>query len=292
MTVRIGLAGTGRRAVEFHAPALAAAADAELAGVWSRSSENAKALADEYDVPSARTFGELLDRCDAVAFALPPAVQPDFASIAAKRHKAVLLERPIAADLAGAEELARAVELAGVVSQVALMWRYSETVRLFLERQVPAIHPAGGGGRVISGALAKPGVPPWRVRRGLLLDHGVDLLDLLDAALGPVVGIQARGELEGWVGLQLDHQVGKYSEATLYATGQEGVHRAEVEIFGSSGTAEVDCSDVVDAEAFATLYRDFAEAVQKGVAPALDAARGLHLQRAIEAAETQVLTGT
>lgn len=291
MTLRIGLAGTGRRAVEFHAPALAASPDAEFAAVWSRSTESAKALAHEYDVEAARTFGELLDKCDAVAFALPPAVQPDFASIAAKRHRPMLLERPIAGDLAGAEELARAVERAGVVSQVALMWRYSETVRLFLERQVPAIHPAGGAGRVVSGSLAKPGVPPWRVRRGLLMDHGVDLVDLLDAALGPVVGIHARGELEGWVGLQLDHQVGKYSEGTLYATGQEGVHRADVEVFGSGGAAEVDCSEVVDADAFATLYREFAEAAQKGVSPDLDAARGLHLQHVIEAAETQVLAG-
>jgi predicted dehydrogenase len=289
MTLRIGLAGSGRRAVYSHAPAITASPETKLAGVWSRSPDAATTLADRYDVPAARTFDELLDNCDAVSLALPPAVQPDCAAIASRRGKAVLLERPVAADLAGAEELARAVHLAGVVSQIALMWRYSAAVRLFLGTQVPGTYRQGATGKVISGALAAPGARPWQVQRGVLMDQGVDLVDLLDAALGPIVGIRAHGDLQGWIGLQLEHQGGRFSDASIYAKAEAGVHRATVEVFGPGGAAEVDCTSVVDADSFRTLYREFAEAVQKGAAPELDANRGLRLQHMVEAAETELL---
>jgi predicted dehydrogenase len=124
------------------------------------------------------------------------------------------------------------------------------------------------------------------------MDQGVDLLDLLDAALGPIVGIRAHGDLQGWIGLQLEHQVGRFSEASMYATAEAGVNLATVEVFGPGGAAEVDCASVVDADSFRTLYREFAEAVQKGAAPELDANRGLRLQHMIEAAETELLAGS
>jgi predicted dehydrogenase len=291
MTLRIGLVGSGRRAAYSHAPAIVATPETELAGVWSRSPEAAQSLAYRYDVPAARTFDELLDRCEAIALALPPAVQPEFAAIASRRGKAVLLERPVAADLAGAEELARAVQVAGVVSQIALMWRYSATVRQFLDSQVPATYPEGATGKVISGALAAPRARAWQVHRGVLMDQGVDLVDLLDAALGPIVSIRAHGDLQGWIGLQLEHQVGRFSEASMYATAEAGVNLATVEVFGPGGAAEVDCASVVDADSFRTLYQEFAEAVKKGAAPELDANRGLRLQHMIEAAETELLAG-
>jgi predicted dehydrogenase len=291
MTLRIGLAGSGRRAAYSHAPAMITSPETELAGIWSRSPKAARTLAYRYGVPAARTFDELLDRCDAVALAVPPAVQPDLAAIASRRGKAVLLERPVAADLAGAEELARAVQLAGVVSQIALMWRYSATVRQFLGSQVPGTHPQGSTGKVISGVLAAPAARPWQVQRGVLKDQGVDLVDLLDAALGPIVSIRAHGDLQGWIGLQLEHQGGRFSDASLYAKAEAGVNRATVEVFGPGGAAEVDCASVVDADSFRTLYREFADAVQKGAAPELDANRGLRLQHMIEAAETELLVG-
>ena len=69
MTLRIGLVGSGRRAAYSHAPAMIASPETELAGEWSRSPKAAQTLADRYDVPAARTFDELLAKCDAVALA-------------------------------------------------------------------------------------------------------------------------------------------------------------------------------------------------------------------------------
>ena len=67
--------------------------------------------------------------CDAVAFAVPPEVQAELAADAARAGKAVLLEKPIAADLRGAGRLAEAVGGAGVTSLVVLSWRYAASIR-------------------------------------------------------------------------------------------------------------------------------------------------------------------
>ncbi|MEV5754981.1 hypothetical protein AB0L00_44915 [Actinoallomurus sp. NPDC052308] len=69
----------------------------------------AQGLAARCSVPAFGSFAEMLDHCDAVAFAVPPAAQPSLAAGAGEgRHVALLLSRPIAGDLAGAEELAGA----------------------------------------------------------------------------------------------------------------------------------------------------------------------------------------
>ncbi len=109
MAITIGLAGAGRRASEAYAPALAATQDATFGGVWAPVLPTAQRLAGQYGVRTYQRFADLLDECDAVAFAVPPAAQPGLAELAAGRSRAVLLEMPLAADLAGAEQVARAV---------------------------------------------------------------------------------------------------------------------------------------------------------------------------------------
>ena len=127
----------------------------------------------------------------------------------------------------------------------------------------------------------------WRSPRS-----GVDLLDLLEAILGPIVGVQAHGARRGWVGLMLDHQVGRFSEASMSATATPEIFRADVEIFGPGGGAALDCTRVSGPHVYRTMYREFADAIRGGGAPALDTRHGLHLQRVIESADTDVLLGT
>jgi predicted dehydrogenase len=292
MTLTIGLVGAGQRATQVHAPALASCPEVRFAGVWARTPQATEALAGRHGVPAFDRFTELLDHCAAVAFAVPPPVQAELAAVAAQRGKAVFLERPMAGDIAGAEELAEAVQDRKVVSQLALAWRYAEDVRRFLATDVKRIKPMGGTGRLVSGGhLPGRGASAWRVERGVLRDQGLDLLDLLEAILGPIVGVQAHGDRQGWIGLMLDHLVGKFSEASMSATSAPETFRAEVEIFGPGGAATVDCTGASGPEAHQTMYREFADAVQRNTAPPLDVAHGLHLQRVIEAADTDVLLG-
>jgi predicted dehydrogenase len=289
VAVRIGLAGAGRRAVAAHAPALAECREAEFAGVWAPRPDAARSLAGQHGVRAYTSFEELLGQCDAVAFAVPPAAQPTLGGLAAGRGRAVLLETPIAGDLAGAQELALAVEAAKVISQVALIWRYAFAVRDFLAVGVPRTHPQGGSGRLVTAAFA-PGssVPAWRIELGLLRSFGPWLVDLLDAALGPVGAVSAHGDPQGWLGLKLEHTQGRFSDASLTATATLDSQSADIEIFGSGGVAEVDAEAALAPEVFGTMYREFAQAVSRGEPHELDVQRGLRLQQVIEAADADL----
>jgi predicted dehydrogenase len=293
VTVTIGLVGAGRRAAQVHAPTLADLPDVRFGGVWARTPEPVRELADRHHVRPFDRFADLLDHCDGVAFAVPPPVQAELAAAAAQRGKSVFLERPMAGDIAGAEELVEAVRRSKVVSQIGLAWRYSADVRRFLGIDVTRIRPGGGTGRLVSGSHRAGGsVSAWRTERGVLRDQGVDMLDLLEAILGPIVGVQAHGDRRGWVGLMLDHQVGRFSETSMSATGAAGTLRADIEIFGPGGGAVLDCTRASGPHAYQTMYREFADAIRGGGAPELDAQHGLHLQRVIESADTDVLLGT
>ncbi len=285
--VAVGLIGAGPWATMVHAPVLAAGPETRLAGVWARRPEAASRLATRHGAVACDRIEQLLDKCEAVAFAVPPEVQADLAAVAVGAGKSVLLEKPIAADLPGAERLTDAVGEAGVASMVVLSWRYAASIRSFLA-EAATFDALGGRGSFVSGALlGGPFATPWRLERGALPDLGPHVIDLLDAALGRVVGVRAHGRSLGWVGLLLDHDNGCASEASLCASTAVEPQRASVELFGPAGVVEVDCVPAVDAAAFATLRREFAAAVRGSPHP-LDIHRGLHLQRILADAESQL----
>lgn len=111
-----------------------------LRAVWARRPEAAKELAEAHGAQAVDDFDELLDQVDAVAFAVPPAVQAELAVKAAEAGKHLILEKPIAADLDGALRLADAVEAAGVAALVVLILRFSPMTREWLD----GIKEAGG----------------------------------------------------------------------------------------------------------------------------------------------------
>ena len=290
MTVTIGLAGAGHRAAGVHAPSLASCPGARFAGIWAPRAQAASALADKHAVAAFEHFGDMLDHCDAVVFAVPPAAQPDLAGLAAGRGKAVLLEIPIAGDLAGAEDLAETIATAGVVSQLALTWRYASAVRRFLDTSVPRTRALGGSGRLVSAAFTA-GSPAslWRAEMGVLRNLGPHLVDMLDAALGQIDHVQAHGDPRGWVGLMLEHTEGRFSEASLTAAAQVESARADIEVFGGGGSADIECEAAAAQDAFPTMFAEFAQAVERGSPPDLEVQRGLHLQRVVEEAQTDLI---
>jgi predicted dehydrogenase len=107
--VRVGLVGAGPWARAMHARTLAAGPETELTAVWARRPEAAAGLAAAYGIRPAASFGELLGRCEAVAFAVPPAVQAALAVRAAAAGRSLLLEKPLGGDLESARAVAEAV---------------------------------------------------------------------------------------------------------------------------------------------------------------------------------------
>jgi predicted dehydrogenase len=265
---------------------LAAGPETRLAGVWSRTESNAQELAAAHDVPAFATFDALLDACDAVAIAVPPDVQPDLAVRAANAGKALMLEKPLALDVAGAQAIADAVAEAQVGSVMVLTYRYAPKVRGFLE-DASTFGASGGRACFLSGAfLGGPFAGSgWRVEHGALLDVGPHILDLVDAALGPIVGMRGHGDAQGWIGLLADHESGAVSEVSISCTAAIMPSRTEVEIYSREGSLAVDgradSRDVI----FANLRADFAAVAQSGGPHPCDAAHGLHLQRVLAMAQ-------
>lgn len=285
MTLRVGLVGAGPWAGFVHAPLLVAGPETELAGVWARRPEAAAELAGRHGVPTLPSFDALLDGCEAVAFAVPPAVQAELAPRAARAGKHLLLEKPLADDVAGAEQVAAAVAEAGVASLVVLTYRLQPPVAEFLA-EARASEPVGGRAWFLSGGfLAGPFATPWRLALGALLDLGPHLFDLLDAALGPIARVRAFGDPRRYTTVQVEHTSGAVSD--LAVTGcVPGPSRTGLEVFGPGGAL------ILDARAFerddGEIRRRFAEVVRTGEPHDLDAARGLYLQRLVAEAEASL----
>ena len=271
-----------------HAPVLAAGPETRLAAVWSRTPESAERLAVRHGVPSVDRYETLLDCCDAVAFAVPPDVQPDLAVAAARMGKALLLEKPLADDVAGARRVAEAVAEAGVGSVIVLSYRFAPAVTQFIDA-AKAAAPIGARACFLSGAfLGGPFANGWRLTRGALLDVGPHVIDLVDRALGPVTNVRAHGDPHGWIGLLLEHDGGGRSEISLSCQVAIEPSRTEIEVFGPAGSLFLDARASVGPDAFAVMRREFAETARAGGGHPADAARGLHLQQVISAAEADL----
>ncbi|MGI5347782.1 Gfo/Idh/MocA family protein [Streptomyces sp. CA-250714] len=276
--IRVGLVGAGPWARTMHARMLAAGPETELAAVWARRPEAAAQVATEHGAETAASFGELLDQCEAVAFAVPPAVQAELAPRAARAGRAVLLEKPLGPDLAAARAVADAVQEHGVVSQLVLTKRYHPVTRHFLARarELPV---TGARSCYLHGAfLVGDQATAWRLEHGALLDLGPHLLDLLDLAVGPVTAIRGTGDPRRWIELTCEHVNGAVSQATLSGAVALPWARTRVELYGPEGELVYDTADLDHEECWPVLRREFATAVRSGSAGEIDARRGLRLQ--------------
>lgn len=282
--VEVGLVGAGPWARAMHARMLAAGPETRLAAVWARRTDAAQQTAAPYGAHVAASFDDLLDRCEAVAFAVPPAVQAELAPSAARRGKALLLEKPLGPDLPAARRVADAVLDAGVVSQLVLTKRYHPVTDAFLDaargRKITGARSCYLHGAFLGGEFATG----WRLEYGALLDLGPHLLDLLDTAISPITAIRGSGDPRRWIELTCEHENGAVSQASL--SGSVAVDRAltRVDLFGPETTLTYDTAEIDHEECWPILRRSFATAIRTNRPTTLDAARGLYLQRLMDQA--------
>src|SRR3954452_10669695 len=117
---RIGLAGYGFGGRIFHAPLIAAADGAELAGVVTRSPERrAEVAADHPGVPVFDSLAALREAgADAVAISTPAQTHVPLLLEAVSLGLAVVCDKPFAMDAEQARRAVEAAEEAGVVLSV------------------------------------------------------------------------------------------------------------------------------------------------------------------------------
>ncbi len=290
MSMRIGLVGAGPWAGLFHAPMIVSSPHTSLEAVWARRPEAAQALTRRHGGEAVATFEELLERVDAVAFAVPPDVQAELAPQAARAGKHLVLEKPLAFTLEGAQAIADAVEEAGVRSVLMLRNRFTSTGRTFLQ----AAHGAqarGGQASFVTGAALEGSdfATPWRVERGAVWDLGPHALDLLDAAMGTIEEVVATGDARRWVSLQTRHEGGAVGQVSLSITTPRSVGALEarvwtengpVEFHGTRGDAEEGVGDA--------LMEALAVAVTHEHDGAIDVHRGVELQRLLVEVDRQL----
>ena len=144
------------------------------------------------DVPRFGDISEVKGDVDGAIIATPTGLHAAHGTAAAKRGWHVLIEKPVAADLAGAQALGAALEQAGVRSLVGHHRRYHAPVR-----QLRALVAQGGIGTPVTASLIWAMRKPdsyfegnWRTAGGspvmINLVHDIDLLRFV---LGEVVDI-------------------------------------------------------------------------------------------------------
>jgi len=263
--IRIAVLGGGYGA-KVPLPVLAELDGFEPVGVWSRTPQRARELAAEHDLELGTSdVDELLDHpgLEAVHVATPVATHAEIAIAAARRGLHVIVDKPVALDLAEARAVRDAITEAGVVGAVNYGRRFQETRERLLQR----VTEVAGAPRMVSIALvfddhAEPDSRPFTwvqdaaLGGGRLQGYGVHDLDLLLAAFGEVESVAAATEVgvsereapdgtphtvtaEDAYAILIRFRGGGLGQVSLTATARHG--RGDViEVHGAEGTVRLD----------------------------------------------------
>ncbi|UOY01161.1 Gfo/Idh/MocA family protein [Blastococcus sp. PRF04-17] len=289
--MRFGVLGTGFWADKIHAATLAEHPSAELVGVWGRDVAKAKAVGAQYEVPGFADVDDLLSQVDAVSIAVPPDVQVELALRAATAGKHLLLEKPIALNLADADRLVAAVHDAKIASVVFFTFRFRPGTAAWLE-QAARTRLAGGHGSWLSALAGSPfDDSPWRKEHGALWDIGPHALSVLVPALGPVVSVQAGAGLRDTVHLVLTHSSGVASTVTVSHTVAPMSAGTEFFVHGDAGRLVLIPEDGVAAEAFAVAVDELESAAMTRGTHACDVGFARDVVAVLEAATRALASG-
>ncbi|MFE9253198.1 Gfo/Idh/MocA family protein [Streptomyces sp. NPDC007088] len=295
--LRIGLLGTGSWAERTHAPALAAHPGVELTGVWGRRPEAAAALAQAHGTRAYSGEGEdgldaLLAASEAVAVALPPDVQAPLAARAAAAGCHLLLDKPVATDVAGARAVAGAAEAAGVASVVFCTMRFAPGSAAWIAEQSAKKDWFTGHadwlGALYGHGAAPSADSPWRRDKGGLWDVGPHALSVLIPVLGDVTEVTAvRGEPD-LTHLVLRHTTGVTSSATLSLSAPKAGAGVGVTFRGDSGTAVLPPGADSAVTSFTAAVDALLKAAETGEPHPCDVRFGVRLTEILAEAEARI----
>ena len=216
--MRFGLLGTGHWAADTHGATLAAHPTAEVVGVWGRNPAKAAAVAAQLGATPYDDVDALFADVDAVAVALPPDVQAEFAVRAARAGCHLLLDKPLALTVEAADAVVEAVDGAGVAALVFFTNRFRPEIEKFLAEanRVGGWYAARG---VMHASIFQPGNPygasPWRREYGGLWDIGPHALSVVLPVLGDVTEVTAVDGPRETVNVIARHVNGSASELSI-----------------------------------------------------------------------------
>ncbi|WP_037676641.1 Gfo/Idh/MocA family protein [Streptomyces griseus] len=294
--MRIGLLGTGPWAQSAHAPALSGHDGLDFVGVWGRRPDAAKELAAVHGVRAYDDVDALLADVDAVAMALPPAVQAGLAVRAARAGCHLLLDKPLAPTVEEGRAVVEAAREAQVASVVFFTTRFQREAEEWITRQ------AGVGGWFTAraqwlGSVFTSDSPfadsPWRREKGALWDVGPHALSVLLPVLGDARRVAAAAHGPGdTVHLVVEHTGGATSALTLSLTAPPAAAGVAVELRGAAGVTLLPESSEGVVPALTRAADALLTAAGSGRPHPCDAAFGLRVTEILAAAETLLAMDT
>ena len=155
----------------------------------SRRFESARAFAKRYGGRAVSDYGELLDSCDGVVLATPPALHTGQILQALERGKPVLAEKPLCVAADELERIIVAAESATPAAFVMVGENYYYKPSLWLVRLLLLEGRLGRVRSITAAKLTKKRSTAWRRDLGGLMEGGIHLVaqlaDLVDATLIP-----------------------------------------------------------------------------------------------------------
>ncbi|TFE36855.1 Gfo/Idh/MocA family oxidoreductase [Paraburkholderia dipogonis] len=294
MTVRFGVVGASHWARTVHARTLSDLPGAHLVGVWSRTAAHATEIAQELNVTAFETFEEMLDAVDVVSIAVSPQAQASLALKAAAAGKSLLLEKPMAPDVVGANAVAQAIRDAGVSSIVFFMRRFVQEIEDVISA---AAARKWTNARVAIHSNAMSSESPyassiWRQQpHSELWDIGPHVLSVLLPVLGPATSVSAEFDDRHSL-LTTTHAGGATSHISLSlrATADEIIR--EYRFSGDDGEIVLPEPSFSPHDAFARAALDLIEMHSTGtLTHNCDAAFGLEVSRLLAGGERSALNG-
>jgi predicted dehydrogenase len=233
----VGAGGVARR----HAQVLSGFADVALVGVTDPDAQAARALAEAHGMPAFPDLAAVLDGAepDAVYLCVPPFAHGEPERVLIARGIPFFVEKPLASNVALAEELAEAIARRGLLTATGYHWRYLDGVAR--ARELLAATPA----HLAMGAWLDK-VPPvaWWLQcersGGQVVEQLTHVIDVMVALLGDVREVYAVAQRVARPAFP-DADVDAVTAATLRFTGGavasvaatsllRGMCRAEVEL--------------------------------------------------------------
>ena len=186
--LRLGIVGTGRHGSRYAKHAARDVDGLELVAVCRRDEAAGSALARELDCDYTADADALIDRddIDAVALVTVPDLLPDWVERAARAGKRLLVEKPVARDLADGRRMAAVLAETGTYCLAGHTLRFNAVVEL-LAREVSSL------GRLDSLVLSQRFPPqleldwldrPERSGGGSIRHTGVHCFDLVRTLAG------------------------------------------------------------------------------------------------------------
>ncbi len=196
--LRLAILGAGTIGT-IHGLASRRTPEVEVRVVWSRTATHARTLAARLGARAVQEMSEAVTApdVDAVLIATPTFLhaQPALAALAAGKH--VLCEKPLARDLASAEELVAAAQRAGLRILVGHVARFFPDLARLREAVLAGEVGQPALVRMSRVAAFPRGADDWHDRPelsgGVVLDMGIHDLDWLLWTFGPAREVFARG---------------------------------------------------------------------------------------------------